>query len=157
MTSTLAPRARRLHALAAALALVAVATPAAAQKNRADVLLSDRPSPRPDCRVLDTPRHLPSVAELTDSTGLAQALAAYAAAHPISGEKKMFAVYSLGFNAQGQVERVQPIDYWLPQGYEADLTALVSAAVRPQRGGSPVNLRLRVEPAEQSVVRVGHS
>jgi hypothetical protein len=150
-------RARRLHALVAALALASFAAPASAQKDRADVLLSDRPAPRHDCRVMDTPRTLPAVAQLADSVGLAQGLATYASKYPLAGDRRMYAVYSIGFDAAGRIERLQPIDYLLPQGYEGDLNELVRSTVHGQRAGNPVSLRLRVEPAAQPVMRVGRS
>jgi TonB family protein len=140
--------------LACALAFAAI--PANAQRARDPQLLSDKPAPREGCGIARQPGTLPTPALLADSVALARSLAEFAQEYPIR-DGKMYAVYSVAFAADGSVERVAPIDYWLPQGREPELTAVVRAAIRAQRPGNPWSLRLRVEPASEPLIRVGRS
>lgn len=140
--------------LACALALAAV--PANAQRPRDPQLLSERPAPRDGCAIARHPGNLPTPAALADSAALARALAAFAQEYPIR-DGKMFAVYSVAFAADGRVERVAPIDYWLPEGREPELNAVVRSAIRAQRPGRAWSMRLRVEPASEPVIRAGRS
>lgn len=140
--------------LACALAFAAV--PAHAQRARDPQLLSDRPAPREGCAIVRQPGTLPTPAALADSAALARSLAKFAEDYPVR-DGKMYAVYSVAFAANGSVERVAPIDYFLPQGREPELNALVRQAIRAQRPANSWSLRLRVEPASEPVIRVGRS
>lgn len=143
-------------ALGALVCTLAFAAPAHAQRARDPQLLSDKPAPREGCTVVKQPGTLPAVGALADSAALARSLARFALDNPIR-DGKMTALYSVAFAADGSVERVVPIDYWLPQGEEPQFTALVRQSIRPQRAGNPWSVRLRVEPAAQTVFRVGRS
>lgn len=149
-------RARALRALVLASALAGAATSADAQRDRASVLLSDKPAPRDGCRIVPQPGRLPSIAQLADSAALATALAKFAADHPVR-DGKVFALYSVAFASDGSVERVAPVEYWLPQGEEPNLTSLVRSSLTRQRPGRPWSVRVRVEPAAETVFRVGRS
>jgi TonB family protein len=70
---------------------------------------------------------------------------------------KMFGVYSVAFAANGTVERVAAVDYFLPQGHEQDFAALIRTALRSQQPGAPWSVRVRVEPGAETVFRVGRS
>lgn len=143
-------------ALGALVCALAFAAPAAAQRARDPQLLSDKPAPREGCTTVRQPGTLPTVAALADSAALAQSMAKFAQDFPVR-DGKLTALYSVAFAADGSVERVVPIDYWLPQGEEPQLTALVRQSIRPQRPGSPWSVRLRVDPAAETVFRVGRS
>jgi TonB family protein len=143
-------------ALGALVCAVAFAAPADAQRARDPQLLTDKPAPREGCTTVRQPGTLPSVAVLADSAALAQSMAKFAQEHPIR-DGKMTALYSVAFAADGSVERVMPIDYWLPQGEEPQVTALLRNSIRAQRAGSPWSVRLRIDPAAETVFRVGRS
>lgn len=140
--------------LACALALAAA--PAHAQRARDPQLLSDRPAPRDGCSVVRQPGTLPTPGALADSAALARTLAEFAEQYPVR-DGKMYAVYSMAFGADGRVERLSPIDYWLPQGRDAELTSRVRETIRAQRPGTPWSLRMRVEPASEPAILVGRS
>ena len=144
-----------LAAVLAALAAALSATTAAAQNGRADQLLSDRPPTRRTCTIATTPRALPALAQLADSAALAAAVADYARKYPISGDRPMFALYSIAFGEHGAVERVKVIDYLLPREREEELAGIVRQALRPQQ--APFSVRLRMEPGAAQVFRVGRS
>jgi hypothetical protein len=101
------------------------------------------------------PRRLPSVAQLADSATLASDVAEYARQYPITGDQPMFALYSIGFDEHGVVERVKAIDYLLPREKETELTDRLRASLRRQDG--PLNVRLRIEPGAAVPLRVGRS
>lgn len=143
-------------ALGALVCALAFAAPVDAQRARDPQLLTDKPSPREGCTTVRQPGALPAVAALADSAALAQSMAAFARDNPI-GDGKMTALYSIAFAADGSVERVVPIDYWLPQGEEPQVTAMVRQSVRAQRAGTPWSVRLRIDPAAETVFRVGRS
>ncbi len=143
-------------ALGALVCALAFAAPANAQRARDPQLLSDKPAPRDGCVTVKQPGTLPSADMLVDSAALAQSMAKFAHDFPIR-DGKLTALYSVAFAADGSVERVAPIDYWLPQGEEPQLTAMVRQSIRPQRAGARWSVRLRVEPAAQTVFRVGRS
>lgn len=147
-------RARAARAILAVLLLAASAGVAQAQ-SRADRLLSDKPAPRRGCRILATPNPLPSVAQLADSARLAQAMTAYAREFPVR-DGSVFGVYSLSFDASGALERIVPVDYWLPQERVATFQQLIREAALPQQRGA-FSVRLRVVPGEQPSFRVGYS
>lgn len=68
----------------------------------------------------------------------------------------MFALYSVGFDRDGRLERLRAIDYFLPRGEENELEEIVRGALKtPQE--RDLTVRIRVEPAAQPVVRVGRS
>ncbi len=140
--------------LACALALAAV--PAHAQRSRDPQLLSDRPAPRDGCALSRNPGTLPALSTLADSAALARTLAEYAQRYPVR-DGKLYAVYSVAFGQDGRVERLEPIDYWLPQGHDAELASRVRETLRAQRPANPWSLRLRVEPASEPAIRVGRS
>jgi hypothetical protein len=139
-----------------ALALACVADSAAAQRNRAELLLSDRPAPRRGCTIAHDPDPLPGVDQLADSAMLDQRVTAFAQQYPIR-DNAMFALYSIAFDANGAVERVQAVDYMLPQGHADELAVLVRSALKPQRSGRPWSVRLRLEPGATPKIRVGRS
>jgi hypothetical protein len=143
-------------ALGALVCTLAFAAPADAQRARDPQLLSDKPAPREGCSTVKQPGTLPAVAALADSAALAQSMAKFAQDFPVR-DGKLTALYSVAFAADGSVERVVPIDYWLPQGEEPQLTALVRQSIRSQRAGSPWSVRLRVDPAAETVFRIGRS
>jgi hypothetical protein len=147
---------RRTAVFLAALLLVPAAR-AAGQRGRADQLLSDRPPPRHSCRIEHDPAPLPGLDPLADSATLAGRVSAYAQQYPISGDRPMFALYSIAFDGNGAVERVKSIDYFLPEGRADQLDQLVTGAIRTQRPGRPWSVRLRVEPGGAQPFRMGHS
>jgi hypothetical protein len=146
-----------IRAIFAASLLAATLVPGAAraQESRAEQLLSDRPLTRQGCVVNSQPRSLPSVAQLADSATLATDVAEYARQYPITGDRPMFAVYSIGFDEHGVVERVKAIDYFLPTDRETELTDRLRASLKQQ--GGPLNVRLRIEPGSAAPFRVGRS
>lgn len=143
-------------ALGALVCALAFAAPASAQRARDPQLLSDKPAPREGCTTVRQPGTLPAVAALADSAALARSMAKFAQDFPVR-DGKLTALYSVAFAADGSVERVAPIEYWLPQGEEPQFTALVRQSIRPQRAGTPWSVRLRVDPAAETVFRVGRS
>jgi hypothetical protein len=138
------------------LALAVVAEPGAAQRNRAELLLSDRPAPRRGCTIAHDPSPLPGVDQLADSATLDQRVSAFAQQYPIR-DHAMFALYSIAFDGNGAVERVQALDYMLPQGRADEFAVLVRGVLKPQRSGRPWSVRLRVEPGATPRFRVGRS
>jgi len=147
----------RIHpSILLAIALACAATPGAAQRSRAEQLLSDRPAPRRGCSIAHDPSPLPAVDQLADSAALDQRVSAFAQQYPIR-DAAMFALYSVAFDGDGAVERVQALDYMLPQGRAEEFAALVRGALRPQRAGRPWSVRLRVEPGATPKFRVGRS
>lgn len=143
-------------ALGALVCALAFAAPAHAQRARDPQLLSDRPAPRDGCTVVKQPGTLPSADMLLDSASLARSLATFAEEHPIR-DGKQTALYSVAFAADGSVERLKAIEYFLPQGGEPEVTAMVRQSLRAQRTGAPWSVRLRVEPGSPTVFRVGRS
>ncbi|HEX8829989.1 MAG TPA: hypothetical protein VF705_02430, partial [Longimicrobium sp.] len=151
----IAPRAGRiLSALGAALLL---GTASAHAQGRTEQLLSDRPPPRHSCSVATAPGRLPALSQLADSAALAGAVAEFAQRYPISGGQPMFGLYSIAFNAEGTVERVKDLEYFLPRDKSDEFTALVRQHLRAQTPGRAWSVRLRVEPAGNPVFRVGRS
>jgi hypothetical protein len=147
----------RIHpSLLLAAALACVAIPAAAQRDRAAQLLSDRPAPRRGCTLAHDPTPLPAVDQLADSAALDQRVSAFAQQYPIR-DGAMFGLYSIAFDGNGAVERVQSLDYLLPQGRADEFAALVRGALKPQRAGRPWSVRLKVEPGAAPKFRVGRS
>jgi hypothetical protein len=140
--------------LVVALALAAI--PAHAQRRRDPLLLSDKPAPRQGCTVSQRPSPLPALATLADSAALSAAVEMFARRHPIA-DGKMFAVYSVAFTADGNVERVAPVDYWLPQGMEPDVNALVRQSLKAQRPGAAWSVRVRFDADSTVTFRVGRS
>ncbi|HSU18063.1 hypothetical protein [Longimicrobium sp.] len=150
-------RLRSIRSIFAASLAASALVPAAAraQNSRAEQLLSERPPPREGCVIETQPRTLPPLSQLADSATLATDVAAYAKEHPITGDKPMFALYSIGFDAHGVVERVTAIEYLLPREKETELADRLRASLRQQRG--PLNVRLRIEPGGAAPFRVGRS
>ena len=138
------------------IALACIADAGAAQRNRAEQLLSDRPAPRRGCTIAHDPSPLPGVDQLADSAALDQRVSAFATQYPIR-DNAMFGLYSIAFDGNGAVERVQALDYMLPQGRAEEFAGLVRGALRPQRAGRPWSVRLRVEPGATPKLRVGRS
>lgn len=149
---------RRRPALAAGLLALMLASTAgaAAGQSRAEQLLSDRPAPRRGCSIAHDPSPLPGLDQLADSAALVQRVTAFAQQYPIR-DAAMFALYSIAFDANGAVERVQALDYMLPQNRADEFAALVRSALRPQRRGNPWSVRLRLEPGGARPYRVGRS
>jgi len=142
--------------MVAALLLLTAAS-AHAQRGREEQLLSDRPAPRRGCTITHDPSPLPGLDQLVDSATLAGQVAAYAAQYPISGGQPMRALYSIAFDANGNLERVKSLDYFLPEGHANQLEQLVTSALRTQRPGRAWSVRLRVEPGGATPFRVGRS
>jgi TonB family protein len=142
--------------VAALCATVSAASPAHAQRARNPLLLSERPAPREGCKVESRPGTLPSFAELADSATLATTMRDFAREHPVR-DGKTFGVYSVAFAADGRVERVAPVDYFLPQGYEPEFGSMIRTALRAQRPGTAWSVRVRIEPGDVPVFRVGRS
>jgi hypothetical protein len=113
-------------------------------------------APRRGCTIAHDPEPLPGVDQLADSAMLDQRVTAFAQQYPIR-DNTMFAVYSIAFDANGAVERVQAVDYMLPQGRAEELAVLVRSALKPQRSGRPWSVRLRLEPGATPKLRVGRS
>jgi len=150
------PLPTRGTALGALVCALAFAAPADAQRARDPQLLSDRPAPRDGCTTVRQPGTLPGAATLLDSASLAGSLATFAEEHPIR-DGKQTALYTVAFTADGSVERVKAIEYFLPQGEEPQVTEMVRQSLRRQPAGSPWSVRLRVEPGSATVFRVGRS
>jgi TonB family protein len=139
------------------LAVAALLHPAlTSAQSRAEQLLSDRPAPRRGCAISTAPGRLPALSQLADSAALVAAVQEFGRRYPVSSGVA-FGLYSVGFNAEGAVERVKSIDYFLPQGKEPELEGLLRQHLRPQAAGKSWGIRLRVEPAGNPVVRVGRS
>ena len=136
--------------------LACIATPGTAQRSRAEQLLSDRPAPRRGCSIAHDPSPLPGLDQLADSATLDQRVTAFAQQYPIR-DAAMFALYSVAFDGNGAVERVQALDYMLPQGRADEFATLVRSALKPQRAGRPWSVRLKVEPGATPKFRVGRS
>lgn len=147
---------RRACAALAAVLTMALAGDAQAQNSRAERLLSDKPAPeRRSCRITNTPSALPALSQLADSAQLAAAVAQYAEQFPVR-DGKLFGLYSITFDARGDVSRVTPVDYWLPQGEADRFAMIIRTALRPQPAGG-FSMRLRVEPGGTPVFRTGWS
>jgi TonB family protein len=147
---------RRACGLLAGTLLLAAAGTAEAQNSRADRLLSDKPAPsRRACRIGALPRQLPTLAQLADSAQLTAAVAAYAQRFPVR-DGKLFALYSITFDARGTPTQVRNVDYFLPEGQAETLATLVRTSLRSQPAGG-FTMRLRVEPGGSPVFRMGWS
>jgi hypothetical protein len=83
-------------------------------------------------------------------------VSAFAEQYPIRGDS-MFALYSVAFDGNGAVERMQTLEYLLPQGRAEEFAALVRGALKPQRSGRPWSVRLKVTPTATPKFRVGRS
>jgi TonB family protein len=142
--------------LSAALAVLYTACSAATGTvDRSAALFTDEPAPRATCRILYQPSSLPAVSQLADSAELVAAVTEYAEQHPLS-DGELRALYSVGFDDTGRVTRLQPIDYWLPEGEDNAFTLLVRQHLRPQMRESG-SVRLLVKPGSDPAVRVGRS
>lgn len=142
---------------AAALAATLLLSPATSHaQSRAEQLLSDRPAPRQGCSVATTPGQLPTLSQLADSAALAAAVGEFATRYRLS-EGTLFGLYSVAFNAEGGVERVQGLDYLMPQGRAEEFESMLRQHLRPQAPGRSFSVRVRVEPAGNPVFRVGRS
>lgn len=150
----------KLRPLPLLLALLGLAGCGAAASNLSvdrSVLLIDRPAPRENCRIAQIPHPLPSVAQLADSAQLAAALSRFARQNPIR-EGRMHALYSVAFEADGRLAHLKSLDYWLPQGTDAEVERLVRQHLRRPTSG-PWSVRLRVEAGGdgEPASRVGRS
>lgn len=123
--------------------------------DRPSLLLSDRPAPREDCRIVFQPHPLPSVGQLADSAALVEAVSGFTERFPLR-DGSVRALYSVAFDRDGRLERLYPIDFWLPQGEAEAFHSLVRKHVRPQASG-PWSVRLLAEPGAEPTIRVGHS
>jgi TonB family protein len=122
--------------------------------DRTALLLSDRPAPRPTCRILYQPAILPAVSAVVDSAALAAEIAGYAAARPLR-DGSLRALYSVALDG-GAITRLHPLDYWLPQGEAEAFTAMVRRHLRPSTAGA-LQARLLVETENGVAVRLGRS
>jgi hypothetical protein len=149
-----ARRAAGFFALALAL-LGAAAAPsdAAAQRDRRATYLSDREAPRGDCRQSPRPGRLPTLDALADSAALMAGIESLAMEYRTTQDTS-FVLLSVWMTAEGAVERVQEIDYYVAREMIEPLKALVSRTLKPQRGGG--YLRLRIHPGTRRVL-VGRS
>jgi TonB family protein len=123
--------------------------------DRSALLLSDRPAPRASCHILYQPQPLPSLSQLADSAALVRDLADFARRYPLRDGSSR-ALYSVTYTADGRVERLNSLDYWLPEGQADAFTALVRRHLRPRlsAGGS---VRLLLQPGGDDPVRIGRS
>lgn len=138
----------------AALALAGLAAPAAAQ-DRAALLLSDRPPPREGCRVDMSPRRLPAFDEIADSAAVVSAVRAWAGERRFADADSIFLLVSVGWNRDGRPVRGRGIRWYLPEGAGEELSRIVLANLRPQRGFT--NLRVRLVPGAEPRVQVGRA
>jgi hypothetical protein len=141
--------------LFALLLAAATTNAAAAQRNRAEIFLTERPAPRRNCAAIQSPRALPAVSAIADSAALAAAVANFARSFPITGPS--FGVFSVAFRADGSVERVAPIDYMLADGQAGVFAGLIRSHLRLTDLRGPLTLRLRVDASETPTFRVGRS
>ena len=146
---------RRAGLAALGLALLAAAAPsdAAAQRDRRATFLSDRPAPHRECRASPRPGRLPALGALADSAALHDGIASLAREGGVT-QDTVFALFSLWFDREGAVERVETIDYYAPREMPGSLSALVRASLRQQPGSGYV--RMRVHPGSGRVL-VGRS
>jgi TonB family protein len=146
-----------MHALRIAVfaVLFAACSAVTATVDRSALLFTNEPPPRPGCKIIYQPGALPALSQLADSAALITAVTQYAEEHPLN-DGELRAVYSVGFDASGRVQRVKPIDYWLPQGEADAFTQLVRRHLRPQLRESG-SVRLLLEPGSDPVARVGRS
>lgn len=109
-------------------------------------------SPRPaSCRVLETPRRLPSVAAVLDSFALTGAIAAT----PSLGAPD--AVLGLAFPERPGPPQAWMIDSALPPDAKARLETLVLATVRRGRTAPGTSLRLRVRTVAPVAMHIERS
>jgi TonB family protein len=145
----------------AVLSLLALSAPAArAQRarsgDRAAVLLSSRPPAREHgCRIENRPNPLPSVDALVDSAALDAQIRQYSRAQHVTAGDTLHLLMSLGYDGGGNPERSHAIEWFLPEGGAGVLGPQVRAAMRKQRGGA--NVRLRIDLGEQPTYRVGRA
>ncbi len=123
--------------------------------DRSTHLFSEAPAPRSTCRVHFSPSPLPGVAVLSDSAALATAVADFAQRFPVR-DGRMRALFSLGYDAEGRVQRLRMLEWYLPQGQDAAFTEMVRRHLTPP-AGSPASVRLHFQPGEESLVAVGYS
>ena len=149
----------RIAGPAATLALLVGATACAgvqqatAVQDRNAVLLSDRPAPRPECRILQRPTRLPAVEEIADSAALHRTIAQYARTNRLGPDSRI--LLSLGWGMNGQVERTKDIDWLLPANTAPALALLVRGHLKPQ--ATKTDLRLLVAGGDTPTFRVGRS
>ncbi len=143
-----------VRSLAGAAALLLLASPLAAQRgaSRTDLLLSERPAPRRGCSIEMHP--LPALGQVADTAALFGALTEFGRENRLA-TPEFFALYSVGFDRDGRVERLEAIDWYLPKDSEPGLRGIVRAALRSP--GKAANLRVRVVPTVEPKVLVGHA
>jgi hypothetical protein len=147
-------RAAGFCALALALLGAAAApTDAAAQRNRREIFLTDRPAPRSDCRQSPRPGRLPTLDVLADSAALIAGIESLAMEYRTTQDTS-FVLLSIWLTSEGTVERVKEIDYYVPTPMIEPLKALVARTIKPQRGGG--YLRMRIHPGTR-LVQIGRS
>jgi TonB family protein len=146
---------RRTLSILSLLLLSACSAAVATGGDRSALLLSDRPAPRASCHILYQPQPLPSLSQLADSAALVRDLADFAQRHPLRDGSSR-ALYSVSYTADGRIERLHALDYWLPQGQADAFTSLVRRHLRPQlsTGGS---IRILLQPVGDEPVRIGRS
>jgi TonB family protein len=137
------------------LLLLPACSAAVSGPDRPALLLSDRAAPRDDCRIVYQPHPLPPVGQIADSAALVEAVSAFTRRFPLT-DGPARALYSVAFDRQGRLERLHPIDFWLPQRQAEAFHALVRTQIRTQASG-PWSVRLLVEDGAEPTLRVGYS
>jgi TonB family protein len=123
--------------------------------DRTNLLLSDKPAPRASCQILYQPQTLPAISQLADSTALLETLEEFARTYPLR-EGRHRALYSVAWTSEGRIERLNPIDYWLPRDQAENFTSLVRRHLQPQMPGAG-SLRLLLQPGSPEPVQIGYS
>ena len=123
--------------------------------NRAETLLSASPPPSEGCSILWTPGTLPSVGELTDSAALHAAVSGFAASHQVS-DPSTYVLFTVGIEHGGIVERLNVVEWLMPEGTVRELQEIVRRHLRAQRSGN-WSVRLLVHAGAHPRFRVGRS
>ena len=110
-----------------------------------------RPQDAPDCRLVDTPKRLPTVAELVDSTTLATQVAEAA----VTGSPEI--QLGVAFPRPSGPPQAWVIDSGVTPDAQARLAALVQAALRTQGAPPGTTLRIHLRVTAPIGVRVQRS
>lgn len=146
----------RLLALAAALLALPGCSTLAGNASTPAALLSDAPTTSGrHCRASPEPAELPAAAALVDSAALS---AAAAEVWRAAGAPRGHALFTMGYNRDGLNVRRDLLEHRLPPELADSLQKLVFAHRRTvAAAGREWGVRLRVDLAEQPVLRVGRS
>lgn len=123
--------------------------------SRDETLLSSRPAPREQCGIMWKPRTLPALSQLLDSTALRSGVSQVAMQRGMT-DPTTFVTFSIGIDRDGMVERLEPIDWYAPDGWAYALQSVIREHMKKQPGGD-YSVRLRIDGGDIPRIRLGRS